>query len=502
MENTLKKEVAMNYVTVSGDIDTLEETSIDFNTFVGVSLRYFSCRRVSVIRYCRRDELRDWYNEQKSAGNIVTPAKESNDGNWSEVYTELCEYTAESLVGNSYGWMMDLPRFYSDLLTPDPVQTNNHTEDKTENIIAINPADVLTKMMEIGLKYSEAISGDTWCDSVVNGEEVFTQLNQYDSHAPNKYDICCYSYTKEGVVDYSDTVYAATVTKSFIIDTFNKYHGIPVGIKYIDVDNVATSEYIEKHIKQYLISSLVDNGLTLESILTESLWEYVVLNGIKYRVHLEKDHNDNGNFNAFFYEFNDCSTPDTYNESRPSIQFTVEDLQVLIEMYTHTLERKTIQGGKSSARVPVKDIDTVLMDDKEASNAPITNGVYITKELFDKLDKVGLIPNGTNTHNIGKSDYAKHMIQPWNVFASHPELNYWECDIIKRIMRSKDGERLLDLNKCVHIIDELIRQELLKSLSIKQLECPKCGSPVHSTGLEYGCNGCDTTFDKVQLVKS
>ena len=65
------------------------------------------------------------------------------------------------------------------------------------------------------------------------------------------------------------------------------------------------------------------------------------------------------------------------------------------------------------------------------------------------------------THNIGESNYAEMTIQPWDIFKSNPKLNYWECDIIKRIMRTK-GNRIEDLEKIKHICDELISQEAHK----------------------------------------
>ena len=61
------------------------------------------------------------------------------------------------------------------------------------------------------------------------------------------------------------------------------------------------------------------------------------------------------------------------------------------------------------------------------------------------------------SYNIGTSNYSQMKIQPWDIFEAHPDLNYWECDIIKRILRRKNGDsRLMDYQKCRHIIDFLI----------------------------------------------
>lgn len=95
----------------------------------------------------------------------------------------------------------------------------------------------------------------------------------------------------------------------------------------------------------------------------------------------------------------------------------------------------------------------------------------ISIELYHELDRIGLIPSKVNSKNIGSSDYANSLIQPWVIFNSHPNLNYQECDIIKRILRTKEGEsRLLDLERCHHILDELIRQEKLETLELTRQE--------------------------------
>lgn len=125
-------------------------------------------------------------------------------------------------------------------------------------------------------------------------------------------------------------------------------------------------------------------------------------------------------------------------------------------------------------------IDTLLPKDTKAMFIRVINGelsmhyltynemmgdttVEISKILYDKLNRIGLIPSDVNEKNIGASDYAKKLIQPWVIFNDHSNLNYQECDIIKRILRTKAGEsRLLDLEKIKHIVDELIRQEKLK----------------------------------------
>ena len=62
------------------------------------------------------------------------------------------------------------------------------------------------------------------------------------------------------------------------------------------------------------------------------------------------------------------------------------------------------------------------------------------------------------SYNVGKSDYAKHKIQPWNIWEEY-NLNPWDADIIKRVLRTKEGEdRKLDYEKIIHVCKERIRQ--------------------------------------------
>lgn len=67
-------------------------------------------------------------------------------------------------------------------------------------------------------------------------------------------------------------------------------------------------------------------------------------------------------------------------------------------------------------------------------------------------------------YNIGKSDYAKHKIQPWDIWLEY-NLNPWDADIVKRVLRTKEGEdRKLDYEKIIHICKYRIA-ELSKEVS-------------------------------------
>jgi len=115
-----------------------------------------------------------------------------------------------------------------------------------------------------------------------------------------------------------------------------------------------------------------------------------------------------------------------------------------------------------TSKDPKHDKSLMRKEDDEVGPTKVAT-VEISKDFYNRLNYLGLIPNDVNTSNVGKSDYAQKLIQPWVIFNDHSHLNYLECDIIKRILRTKMGEsRMLDLEKCMHILKELIRQETFK----------------------------------------
>lgn len=85
----------------------------------------------------------------------------------------------------------------------------------------------------------------------------------------------------------------------------------------------------------------------------------------------------------------------------------------------------------------------------------------ISDELYAKLEHLGIINDGNNNvrnYNVGSSDYSEHIIQPWTIWLDW-NLNPWDADIIKRVLRNKFGEsRKQDYEKIIHICQERIRQ--------------------------------------------
>ena len=89
----------------------------------------------------------------------------------------------------------------------------------------------------------------------------------------------------------------------------------------------------------------------------------------------------------------------------------------------------------------------------------------ISDELYSTLEYLGIIDNDVRSHNVGKSNYSKKVIQPWTVWRAYPELTGWDDDIIKRVLRIKEEEgmsaneaRKMDYEKIIHNCQERIRQ--------------------------------------------
>lgn len=108
-----------------------------------------------------------------------------------------------------------------------------------------------------------------------------------------------------------------------------------------------------------------------------------------------------------------------------------------------------------------------------SENCTKNPGTYeIPEQLVGKLERLGIIDrSGVRDYNIGKSDYAKHIIQPWAIWIEY-ELDPWEADIVKRILREKNEpgfssieSRIMDFQKIIHIATEKIRQLKLEQVN-------------------------------------
>ena len=83
----------------------------------------------------------------------------------------------------------------------------------------------------------------------------------------------------------------------------------------------------------------------------------------------------------------------------------------------------------------------------------------IADDIYNKLEELGVINAPfTRTNNVGTSDYSNHTIQPWSIWIDW-NLNPFDADIIKRVLRTKQGtDRKEDYLKIIHVCEERIRQ--------------------------------------------
>lgn len=85
-------------------------------------------------------------------------------------------------------------------------------------------------------------------------------------------------------------------------------------------------------------------------------------------------------------------------------------------------------------------------------------GSKIDAETYKALMRLGILDTSVRSYNRGASDYSQHIIQPWSIWQDY-QLNPWDADIVKRVLRHKEGDsRRLDYEKIIHICEERIRQ--------------------------------------------
>ena len=95
-----------------------------------------------------------------------------------------------------------------------------------------------------------------------------------------------------------------------------------------------------------------------------------------------------------------------------------------------------------------------------------------------------------HSYNVGKSDYSRHTIQPWDIWKEY-NLNPWDSDIVKRVLRTKEGEdRKLDYEKIIHICKERIRQ----------LEVERADAVEDNSEPDYKTVICPSEKDKPELL--
>lgn len=112
------------------------------------------------------------------------------------------------------------------------------------------------------------------------------------------------------------------------------------------------------------------------------------------------------------------------------------------------------------------DIDLVENEDLD-NISNIREFLNINSETISRLINLGILKKTSTScrdYNVGKSNYSKHIIQPWAIWQDY-NLNPWDADIVKRILRTKQepglsdvDSRVMDYEKIIHICKERIRQ--------------------------------------------
>lgn len=125
----------------------------------------------------------------------------------------------------------------------------------------------------------------------------------------------------------------------------------------------------------------------------------------------------------------------------------------------------------------------------EISIAPkqVEKTIPISENLYRSFERLGLIPNEVRKRHVGKSNYSQHIIQPWSIWLDY-NLNAWDADIVKRVLRTKTEpgltekeSRKLDYEKIIHICNERIRQLDLEpeiGISIPFVSTPLTGDSI------------------------
>ncbi len=123
----------------------------------------------------------------------------------------------------------------------------------------------------------------------------------------------------------------------------------------------------------------------------------------------------------------------------------------------------TERGARPAALVSFGDFampfltgNLKLLD--KAPAKPAAREMLIPADTYDALRRLGILDTSVRAYNRGASDYSQHIIQPWSIWQDY-QLNPWDADIIKRVLRHKQGDpRRLDYEKIIHICEERIRQ--------------------------------------------
>lgn len=104
------------------------------------------------------------------------------------------------------------------------------------------------------------------------------------------------------------------------------------------------------------------------------------------------------------------------------------------------------------------DDRVITLIDNNGDNYEWDYAKFFKSSSLPNTLQVSQTQEDVRSYNVGQSDYAKHKIQPWDIWLEY-NLNPWDADIVKRILRTKETDsRKLDYEKIIHIAKERIRQ--------------------------------------------
>ena len=113
---------------------------------------------------------------------------------------------------------------------------------------------------------------------------------------------------------------------------------------------------------------------------------------------------------------------------------------------------------KESCREKMKWLEKVQQTIEQEPDEEQVNPRLLDEDTYQALCRLGILDTSVRSYNRGTSDYSQHIIQPWTIWQDY-HLNPFDADIVKRILRTKQGDpRRLDYEKIIHICEERIRQ--------------------------------------------
>lgn len=113
---------------------------------------------------------------------------------------------------------------------------------------------------------------------------------------------------------------------------------------------------------------------------------------------------------------------------------------------------------KESCREKIDWLEDLQKRMEQEPDAKQVNSRLLDEDTYKALRRLGILDTSVRSYNRGASDYSQHIIQPWSIWQDY-NLNPWDADIVKRILRHKQGDpRRLDYEKIIHICEECIRQ--------------------------------------------